>query len=87
MVIPFLGVIGVPGSSLFPPPEFPNNVLIWIYVAYMFLGGAWFSDCGNRGPTSSMRCSRIRSQRERCAAEQRKTPTRHKPEFHKEIMK
>ena len=41
MVIPSLGVIGVPGSSLFPLPEFPNNVLIWIYVAYMFLGGAW----------------------------------------------
>jgi amino acid transporter len=41
MVIPFLGVIGVPGSSLFPPPDFPNNILVYIYIAYMLLGGAW----------------------------------------------
>jgi amino acid transporter len=40
-VVPFLGVIGVPGSTLFPPPDFPNNILVWIYLAYMVLGGAW----------------------------------------------
>jgi hypothetical protein len=41
MVVPFLGVIGVPGSALFPPPEFPNNILVWIYLIYMLAGGAW----------------------------------------------
>jgi amino acid transporter len=41
MIIPFLGVIGLPGSELFPPPAFPNNILVWIFVAYMALGGAW----------------------------------------------
>jgi amino acid transporter len=41
MLIPFLGVIGVPGSELFPQPEFPNNILVYIYLAFMALGAAW----------------------------------------------
>jgi len=41
MIIPFLGVIGVPGSDLFPPPAFPNNVLLWLFVAYMGIGLIW----------------------------------------------
>jgi amino acid transporter len=41
MVIPFLGVIGVPGSELFPQPEFPTNILIFIYLAFMTLGAVW----------------------------------------------
>jgi amino acid transporter len=41
MIIPFLGVIGVPGSDLFPPPAYPNNILVWVYLAYMLVGAAW----------------------------------------------
>ncbi len=41
MVVPFLGVVGLPGSELFPPPSYPNNILVWIYLAYMIFGGAW----------------------------------------------
>jgi amino acid transporter len=41
MIIPFLGVIGVPGSDLFPPPAYPNNILVWVYLAFMALGAAW----------------------------------------------
>jgi amino acid transporter len=41
MIIPFLGVLGVPGSDLFPPPAFPNNILIWVFIAYMALGAGW----------------------------------------------
>jgi amino acid transporter len=41
MIIPFLGAVGVPGSDLFPPPAFPNNMLVWIFVAYMAVGAAW----------------------------------------------
>ncbi|HYA81703.1 MAG TPA: APC family permease [Methylocystis sp.] len=41
MVLPFLGVVGVPGSELFPPPKFPNNLLVWVFVAYMAGGGLW----------------------------------------------
>jgi len=41
MVLPFLGAIGVPGSIIFPPPAFPNNVLLWSFVAYMAAGLGW----------------------------------------------
>jgi amino acid transporter len=41
MMVPFLGAIGVPGSALFPPPTYPNNLLIWFYLAFMVVGGAW----------------------------------------------
>ena len=41
MVIPFLGAVGLPGSTLFPPPEYPNNLLTWIFVAYMVVSAGW----------------------------------------------
>jgi hypothetical protein len=34
-------MIGIPGSTLFPPPTFPSNLLIWIFVAYMAVGFGW----------------------------------------------
>ncbi|QGM99612.1 APC family permease [Methylocystis parvus] len=43
MLVPFLGVIGVPGSELFPPPAYPNNLLVWIFLAYMAVAGAWLA--------------------------------------------
>ena len=41
MLLPIFGMIGIPGSTLFPPPSFPNNLLIWIFVAYMAVGFVW----------------------------------------------
>jgi amino acid transporter len=41
MIIPFLGVIGVPGSTLFPPPDYPNNLLVWVFLAFMVGGASW----------------------------------------------
>jgi amino acid transporter len=38
MLLPLLGTIGIPGSALFPPPPFPSNLLVWIFVAYMVVG-------------------------------------------------
>jgi len=41
MILPFLGVVGVPGSTLFPTPNFPNNLLVWVFAAYMITGALW----------------------------------------------
>jgi amino acid transporter len=41
MFLPLFGTIGIPGSTLFPPPAFPNNLLVWIFVAYMAVGVVW----------------------------------------------
>jgi amino acid transporter len=41
MLLPILGMIGIPGSGLFPPPSFPNNLLIWLFAAYMAAGLVW----------------------------------------------
>jgi amino acid transporter len=52
MVIPFIGVIGIPGNSLFPPPDFPNSILVYIFIAYMLLGGAWLLTLRKSRPNS-----------------------------------
>jgi amino acid transporter len=41
MLLPVLGMIGLPGSVLFPPPAYPNNLLIWLFLAYMAIGLGW----------------------------------------------
>ena len=41
MLLPLLGTIGIPGSTLFPVPTFPNNLLLWLFVAYMLAGLGW----------------------------------------------
>jgi amino acid transporter len=41
MILPFLGMVGVPGSTLFPSPAYPNNLLVWLFFAYMALGFVW----------------------------------------------
>jgi amino acid transporter len=41
MLLPLLGTIGIPGSTMFPPPAFSNNLLVWIFVAYMAVGLVW----------------------------------------------
>jgi amino acid transporter len=41
MILPFVGMVGVPGSALFPPPACPNNLLVWLFFAYMVIGLVW----------------------------------------------
>ncbi|MFG1480005.1 APC family permease [Xanthobacter sp. V4C-4] len=43
MALPVLGTIGIPGSELFPPPGFPDNVLFLLFVAYMAIGLGWMT--------------------------------------------
>ena len=41
MILPLLGTVGIPGSVLFPPPAFPNNLLVWLFLTYMAIGFGW----------------------------------------------
>lgn len=41
MILPILGMIGIRGSALFPPPAYPNNLLVWLFFAYMMIGLGW----------------------------------------------
>jgi amino acid transporter len=41
MALPFLGTVGIPGSTLFQSPGYPNNVLPYIFIAYMLVGLIW----------------------------------------------
>jgi amino acid transporter len=52
MIIPFLGVIGVPGSTLFPPPDYPNNLLVWVFLAFMVGGASWLFTLQKFRPTT-----------------------------------
>jgi hypothetical protein len=50
MLLPLFDAIGIPGSALFPPPAFPNNLLVWIFVVYMAVGLAWLLTQKARSP-------------------------------------
>jgi len=41
MILPFVGMVGLPRSTLFPAPSFPNNLLIWLFLFYMAIGLGW----------------------------------------------
>jgi amino acid transporter len=50
IALPVLGTVGIPGSSLFPPPSYPDNVFFWIFVAYMAVGVGWLTIQRYRSP-------------------------------------
>ncbi len=41
MALPLLGTFGLPGSTLFPPIDWPNTVLAGVFFAYMLVGVVW----------------------------------------------
>ena len=42
MMIPILGMVGIPGSDLFPVPEAPYNVFPYLFLLYLTAGCGWF---------------------------------------------
>ena len=63
MVLPFLGVVGVPGSELFPSPQYPNNLLVWIFILYMAVGAIWLAALKARNPGKLPEISRANRDR------------------------
>jgi amino acid transporter len=42
MMIPVLGSVGIPGSSLFPVPKAPYNILPYLFLMYLVVTCGWF---------------------------------------------
>ena len=42
MMIPILGMVGIPGSELFPVPEAPYNLFPYLFLIYLTIGCGWF---------------------------------------------
>lgn len=42
MLLPVVGTVGIPGSTLFPPPEYPQNVFPYLFLLYLATGCGWF---------------------------------------------
>jgi amino acid transporter len=50
MLIPVLGSVGIPGSSVFPVPAAPYNVFPYLFLLYLVVGVAWFVILRLRSP-------------------------------------
>ncbi|MDX2098357.1 MAG: hypothetical protein SFW36_11325, partial [Leptolyngbyaceae cyanobacterium bins.59] len=42
MTIPILGSLGIPGSTLFPPPEPPYDAFPYLFLLYLTVTCGWF---------------------------------------------
>jgi len=42
MLLPVLGTVGIPGSTLFPPPAAPTNAFPYLFLRYLAAGSGWF---------------------------------------------
>lgn len=50
MMLPVAGMAGIPGSDLFPVPEYPYNVFPTLFLLYLLAGCGWFLLQGVRSP-------------------------------------
>jgi amino acid transporter len=50
MILPLLGSVGIPGSSLFPIPEAPYNTLPYLFLIYLLVTCGWFGMQRLRSP-------------------------------------
>ncbi len=42
MMLPVVGMVGIPGNDLFPVPEYPYNVLPFLFLMYLVIGWGCF---------------------------------------------
>ncbi|MBD2198156.1 MULTISPECIES: APC family permease [Calothrix] len=50
MMIPVLGSVGIPGSTLFPVPEAPYDIFPYIFLLYLVVTCGWFNIKRLRSP-------------------------------------
>ncbi|GAB1544694.1 APC family permease [Scytonema sp. NUACC21] len=50
MMIPVIGSVGIPGSTMFPVPDAPYNVFPYLFVVYLFMTCGWFFRQKRRSP-------------------------------------
>ncbi|MBP5973057.1 APC family permease [Brasilonema sp. CT11] len=50
MIIPVLGSVGIPGSTMFPVPEPPYNTFPYLFLIYLLVTCGWFSMQRRRSP-------------------------------------
>ena len=58
MLIPILGMVGLPGSELFPVPAAPYNLFPYLFLLYLILGCGWFMVQRMRSPKLVSRMQR-----------------------------
>ncbi|MBW4657844.1 MAG: APC family permease [Drouetiella hepatica Uher 2000/2452] len=58
MMIPIVGMVGIPGSELFPVPEAPYNLFPYLFLLYLMLGCGWFMVQRIRSPKLVRRMQR-----------------------------
>jgi amino acid transporter len=50
MMLPVMGMVGIPGNRFFPVPEFPYNLFPIIFLLYLLVGCGWFIQQKRRSP-------------------------------------
>lgn len=63
MFIPVLGSVGIPGSELFPVPEYPYNLFPYLFLLYLVLTCGWFAWQKMRSPELALSMTRISTDR------------------------
>ncbi len=58
MMLPILGTVGIPGSSLFPVPEAPYNSFPYLFLLYLGVSCGWFAIQRWRSPKLIMQMKR-----------------------------
>jgi amino acid transporter len=55
MLLPVIGTMGIPGSTLLPPPDAEGRILLTIFAGYMVIVGMWMVLRAKQGSNGSER--------------------------------